>query len=419
MNSSEIFETASKSRLLKDPYVERIWCLMNDRSLFSKSPDYLSKLRRSLLREALSFFSRHSDYYLELFERLSISPSDAELEDVAKLAIPSDILRGEGHKQFLIKDVEENGEYFMSSGTTNPNPVKIYRSPLDLAIMIKGNTYLFEYVYGGELENGKGLALFMAAPELRYRLNFVAFVHLALESKKIPLLYGMSLVEGTMEGKPWQKLVPNQDNILRFLRSREEPKLLFTAPAGVYLLARKFEEANIVQKLAYRLLKVLPVNLGKGGVIVTGGGTKGFTDLPPYDKIVELSRKHFVSSEKDGARHVVPFMDVLGMTETLTAMLDKFGEMDKVPHPLCEVFILNPKTFELVKEEYAEGIVGIFDPFTTSWLEIFYPGDIMRSHPSNRYYGKEYVYVRRLSVDEGWSLQRACGGTLEELMGRS
>jgi len=419
MNSSEIFEAASKSRLLKDPYVEKIWGLMNDRSLFYKSPDYLSKIRRTLLRDALSFFSRHSDYYLELFERLSISSKDAELEDVAKLAIPSDILRGEGHKQFLIKDVEENGEYFMSSGTTNPNPVKIYRSPLDLAIMIKGNTHLFEYVYGEELESGKGLALFMAAPELRYRLNFVAFVHLALDSKKIPLLYGMSLVEGTTEGKPWQKLVPNQDNILRFLRSREEPKFLFTAPAGVYLLARKFEEMNIVQKVAYRFLRIIPINLGKGGVIVTGGGTKGFTDLPSYDKIVELSRKHFISSRKDGGRHVVPFMDVLGMTETLTAMLDKFGEMDKIPHPLCEVFILNPKTFELVKDEYAEGIVGIFDPFTTSWLEIFYPGDIMRSHPSNRYYGKEYVYVRRLSVDEGWSLQRACGGTLEELMGRS
>ncbi len=56
MNSSEIFEAASESRLLKDPYVEKIWSLMNDKSLFSKSPDYLSKLRRSLLRDALDFF---------------------------------------------------------------------------------------------------------------------------------------------------------------------------------------------------------------------------------------------------------------------------------------------------------------------------------------------------------------------------
>lgn len=51
----------------------------------------------------------------------------------------------------------------MSSGTTNPNPVKVYRSPLDLAIMIRGNTFLFEYVYGKEVESEKGIALFMAA----------------------------------------------------------------------------------------------------------------------------------------------------------------------------------------------------------------------------------------------------------------
>ncbi|MEM1671378.1 MAG: hypothetical protein QXY92_03225 [Archaeoglobaceae archaeon] len=42
----------------------------------------------------------------------------------------------------------------------------------------------------------------------------------------------------------------------------------------------------------------------------------------------------------------------------------------------------------------------------------------MRTHDSNCYYGKEFVYVRRLTVEEGWSLQRACGGTLEEMMKR-
>ncbi|MEM2494722.1 MAG: hypothetical protein QXQ27_05270 [Nitrososphaerota archaeon] len=420
MNSSEIFEAASKSKLLKDPYIEKIWSLIEDRTLFEKSPDYLRSLRKNLLREALEYFSRHSQYYREFFERIGINPKNAELEDLAKLAIPSDILRGEGHKQFLIEDVEKNGEYFMSSGTTSTNPVKIYRSPLDLAIMIKANTQIFEYVYGEELEVGKGIALFMAAPELRYRLNFVAFVHLALDAKKIPLLYGMNLREGVTEGKPWQKLEPNQENILKFLRSKEEPKLLFTAPAGIYLLAKKFETLSSIRKFIYKYFaRAIPVNLGKGGVIVTGGGTKGFTDLPPYDKIVELSRKYFLAYKKSGEKREVPFMDVLGMTETLTAMIDKFGEMDKIPHPLSEVFLLNPKTFEIMDEENVDGIVGIFNPFTTSWFEAFYPGDIMRQHSSDRYYGKEFIYVRRLSVEEGWNLQRACGGTLEELMRES
>ncbi|MBC7092147.1 MAG: hypothetical protein H5T50_09630 [Nitrososphaeria archaeon] len=419
MNAKEIFEKASQSKLLKDPYVEKVWNLIGDRSLFQKSPDYLRSLRKSLFRDALKFFSSNSEYYASLFERLKINPKNAELEDLAKLAIPSDILRGDGHKQFLIKSVDEGGEYFMSSGTTNNVPVKIYRSPLDLAIMIKANTDLFEYVYGDYLEQGKGLALFMAAPELRYRLNFVAFVHLALEAKNIPLLYGMNLVEGSGSGPAWQKLVPNKDNITKFLKSRKEPKLFFTAPAGIYLLSKQFEELSFVRRLMYKFASVYPVQLGRGGVIVTGGGTKGFTNLPPYEGIVEVSRKSFKAKDKSGREVSTPFMDVLGMTETLTAMIDRFGVMDKVPHPLSEVFLLDPKTFEWKNEDNVEGIVGIYNPFTTSWLEVFYPGDLMISHSSDRFYGKEYVYVRRLKVEEGWELQRACGGTLEELMGRS
>jgi phenylacetate-CoA ligase len=110
-------------------------------------------------------------------------------------------------------------------------------------------------------------------------------------------------------------------------------------------------------------------------------------------------------------------MDVLGMTETLTALIDRHGEMDKVPHPLSQAFLLDPRTMDVIEEDGKEGILGIFNPFVTSWLEVFYPGDLMSAHESDRYYGREFVYNRRLSVEEGWDLQRACGGTLEELMG--
>lgn len=282
--------------------------------------------------------------------------------------------------------------------------------------MVKANTALFEYVYGGRLEPNKGVALFTAAEELRHRLNFVAFVHLSLEAKNIKLIYGMDLVEGENQGTAWQKLVPNKDRILEFLKSKEEPKLFFTAPAGVYLMAKQFETMNIIRRAAYKLVSgAPPVNLGRGGVVVTGGGSKGMS-IPPYDEIVKLSRKHFKSMDRDGNEIPTPFMDVLGMTETLTAFLDNYGKMDKVPYPLSEVFLLDPKTFQTIEEGGKEGIVGIFNPSTTSWLELFYPGDIMISLPSNRFYGKEYRYIRRLYVEEGWDLQRACGGTLEEMM---
>lgn len=414
----EIFDSASKSKLLKDPYVKKIWDLVNNQKLFDKSPDYQQELRRSLLKDALAFFARKSDYYKQTFENLDVNPKNADFSDLAKLAVPADMLRGEGHKQFLIKDVEDGGEYFTSSGTTGKTPVKIYRSPLDLAIMIKANTELFEYVYGDILESGKGIALFLAAPELRYKLSFVAFVDLTLENKNIKLLYGMNLVQKEGKNTDWQKLELNKDNVVKFLKSKDEPKLFFTAPAIVYLMAEKFDKMNSLKKIAYRLATTAPpVDLKRGGIIVTGGGTKGFTDLPPYDKVVELSRKHFRSQTKEGLERPVQFMDVLGMTETLTALIDRFGVMDKVPYPLSHVFLLDPKTFGLIDEDDGkEGVLGIFNPFTTSWLELFYPGDLMRAHRSDRFYGKEYVYVRRFTSQEGWDLQRACGGTMEEMM---
>ena len=64
------------------------------------------------------------------------------MHDVARMAIPSDLLRGEGQRPLTIKDLEPGGEMFQSSGTTGKDPVRIYRSPLDLALMLKANTDL-------------------------------------------------------------------------------------------------------------------------------------------------------------------------------------------------------------------------------------------------------------------------------------
>lgn len=418
MGIAEIRRLAEGSPLLGEPFVEKVWDLINGGSLFDKSPDQLKTLRRSLMRDSFSFFARHSERYAQLFERADVNPKSAELEDLTKLVIPADMLRGEGHRPFVIDDIDEGGEFFMSSGTTGKAPVKVYRSPIDLAIMVKANADLFEYVYGQYLEPGKGTALFMAAPELRRRLSFVAFVELALESKDIELLYGMSM-EGSGQGDtPWQKLVPNKQNIVRFLRSNDEPKLFFTAPAGVYLMAQMFETMRATKRIVYKMMtRAPPVNLGKGGVIVTGGGSKGFADLPPYAEIARLSRKYFKAS-RSGGQVPTPFMDVLGMTETLTALIDNLGVMDKVPHPLSETFLVDPKTFEVIEDEGREGLLCVYNPFVTSWLEAFYPGDLMVAKPSDRFYGKEFVFGRRLTVKDGWDLQRACGGTLEEMMAK-
>ena len=133
-------ENGSRSKLLEDPYVKKVWDLIMGEPLFNKSSAELASIRESLRRESLQFFARHSPYYVDLFERLEIDPAKATLHDIAKLAIPSDMLRGEGQKRFLIQDIEEGGETFSSSGTTGKDPVRVYRSPVDLAIMLKANT---------------------------------------------------------------------------------------------------------------------------------------------------------------------------------------------------------------------------------------------------------------------------------------
>jgi len=415
----EIKARAEQSRLLKDPHVKRLLELSQDRSLFEKSPDYLAKLRRDLLRSSLDFFARHSEFYEKLFQSQGIEPSAAETEDLAKLAVPSDLLRGDGFKTFLIPDHDPGGFTFRSSGTSGKEPVRIYRSPLELLMMTVANANLFEYVYGRELERGKGLALFLAAEELKNHLNFVAFVDLALQYKGIRLLYGMDLVGDQGSGPMWKRLVPNTKRILEFVKSRDEPKLFFSAPAGVHLLTQQFASMSLAKRLVSKILAgAPPVDLGRGGVVVTGGGSKGF-QVPDYDTIVREARKVFKARHPDTGDEVeVPFMDVLGMTETLTALLDKHGVMHKIPHPLQEVLLLDPKTYKPMQEDGKEGLLLIFDPMATSWLEVFIPGDVVKQVPSERYYGREFVYVRRLTEEEGWSLQRACGGTLEELIYR-
>ncbi|MCS7108213.1 MAG: hypothetical protein RMH77_00695 [Sulfolobales archaeon] len=413
----EIISNASKSSLLNDPHVRTVWELSGDRGLFDKSPEYLAKLRKDLLRSSLKYFDKCSEFYHELFKRIDVDISAAEVEDLIKLAVPSDLLRGDGYKKFLIEGLKEPGFIFSSSGTTSSTPVRVYRSYLELAMMTKANTLLFEYVYGGELKEGRGVALFLAAKELRSVLNFVAFVDLALQYKKIKLIYGMDLVESEGSSSQWKKLVPNQKRIMDFLKSKEEPKLFFTAPAGVHLLTKKFDEMNPLKRIfAKAAYGIPPVNLGDGGVIVTGGGSKGF-DIPPYGEIVEHARKYF-KVRVDNEVKPAPFMDVYGMTETLTALIDRFGTMNKIPHPLQEVLIVDLKTLKPIDEPGKEGIAIFFDPLAVSWLEVFIPGDVLMFQPSDRYYGKEFIYVRRLSKEEGWDLQRACGGALEEMMTR-
>jgi phenylacetate-CoA ligase len=415
MQVSEILSRGKASWINDDPFGKQVLKLTNGPSLFNMKPDELRRARWDLIRANLTFLSSHSAYYADLLDRLEIKPSAVTKADLVRLAVPSDMLRGEGQKRFLIEKVEDGGQTFTSSGTTGKDPVRVYRSPFDLMLMLKLNTDLFEYVYGSELQQGKGVALFMAAKELADKLSFVAFVDMTLENKGIELIYGMD-VEESDDGKPWLHLKANRDKLMDFLKSKKEPKLFFSAPAGVHLLGKRMEDLPLRKKMALKAATgAPPIDLGRGGVVVTGGGSKGMSDLPSHDIIVRDGQALFKSRNEAGKRDA-PFMDVLGMTETLTALIDKAGAMQKVPHPLSEVMLVDQRSFEPIEEEGKEGLLVIYNPFVTSWLECFYPGDLMTSVASKGYYGREFKYSRRLTIKEGWTLQRACGGSMEEMM---
>lgn len=399
-----------------DPYVQKIMDLAGDRSLFEKSPDQLLSLRKSLFRDLLSFLSKHSSHYRTMFERLRIDPKSADLqEDLPKVILTADTLRGEAWKSLVVDGVEQGGLVFSSSGTTQKEPVQIYRSPTDLEVMTRANTNLFEFVYGDILKDG--VALFMAAPELKDQLNFVAFVDMCLNRKGIELIYGMRLLQG--EGAPWSRLVQDRSKIVKFFKSKKEPKLFFTAPAGVFLICKNFEEMSSLKRLLGKLVAgAPPVSLRTQGIVVTGGGSKGILGVPEYGALVKMASRHFVAQDTKGTNVPAPFMDVYGCTETLTAILSRFGSHYGIPHPLQHVFLVDPRTYKPLKEGDGEGVLGFLDLHNTSFLGTFYPGDIFRSHKSNLCYGQEFSFVRRLQASEGWSLQRACGGALEELMSR-
>lgn len=409
-----IFETASKSAMLADPHAHRMWELMNDTTLFSMPPERLEKLRLECIRSSLDFFHRRSVRCARMLDDLDIDPRKADVHDLVRLAVPSDTLRGDGHKDLLTEEFEEGGRILSSSGTSQKEPVRVYRSPLDLAMMILGNTGVLEYAYGNRFEQGKGIGLFMGPQQLSGQLTYVIFVESALERKEVEIVWGMDM-EGEADGTMWKRMVPNRMKLARFFKSDRSPKAFFTAPVGLHLLNQRFGALGGPERLLSRLkLGAPPIDLGKGGFVMTGGGMKDFSDLPCLDDIVKASKGLFVSQDENGNDREPPFIDGLGMTEAATSMMDRHGMMDKVPHPLSQVFLMDPHSFEVIDEEGKEGLLGIFNPFITSWMECVYPGDIIRFHGSSRYYGREYVFVRRMVSSEGTDSTRACGGELEE-----
>ena len=282
MEVVDVWEEAQQSVLFDDPHVRLVWELVHQGpALFHNTPSELELMRDRLRRSCLDFFQRRSPYHAMLFDHFHIDPSHATIEDLAKLAIPSDLLRGDGQRIFMIPETEAGGKTFQSSGTTGKEPVMVYRSPLDLALMQRATTDLFEHVRGNVYAQDKGTVLMMAAPEMKERMAFVSFVDLTVGNKGARLMYGMDLLRDEKGEVRWGKLETNKENIIAFMRSRDEPKLLFAPPVVIDMLSKRFGDMGPLQRLASRLTtSAPPLQMGRGGIVITAGGSKKELGLP-------------------------------------------------------------------------------------------------------------------------------------------
>ena len=424
--------------VLDHPYVRMVIESITDKSLFKMSKNDLADKRKMLLREHLKYLRDQSDFYADMLKNVGVNPDNATIEDIIKLAISSNQWRGDGYRKYLIPpiqnfaekaehvdDPEKYGKWVRSSGTTGQVPVRVYRSQLDLAIQEHADIAIVANFIASK-ESGIGLIL--AAEEMKYDLGFIYGVEDFLKQRGAEVVWGMQIDE-TVEAKTiFAKMRPDKKAIASFLKSEVEPKFILTAPVGIWQMLKGQDAVNKLRGIKGFFAKKMsgldkPIDLGKGGVLFSGGGTKSIA-MPPLEELISSSRERIIARDEHGNQIPAPWIDTLAQTENITLLTScsqwKDGQLVlpdsllKTPHPLAEVVLVDPRTHKIVGPGQ-EGEFLYYNPFSLSVLEAFYPGEIGRTHKKDNCYGQSFEFVRSLQVDEG-GLDRACGGKMEEMM---
>lgn len=366
---------------MKDEYVREVYHWVMNRSLFEMKPAFLRELRGQLLQKALLYYLRHGqNYYGKFLARAGISPQNARLDDLAKIAIPSDKLRWDGQKQALISDLPSKGRTYRSSGTTSDSAITVYRSPVDTLLMIEAINNNRDYVLGYEVRGG--LVLLFSAPQMKKTISFAGVGVDSFEWRNVKTVYGMNVTK-IADGRDMLTLKPR--SIEEFYKSEIQPKYLLLTPAHLSQLVTKLKDSPALK-------------LGKRGVIFMGGGTKGM-DIP-LEEVIRLAKKKIRATDETGNDVPAPLIDTFGMTESTTLFFTMPNSNIHIPHPLTEAFLVDPSTFRTVQGNGAEGLLGFWNPTCTSFLEAFYSGDILQETSQNNYYGKGFIYKRRLTLEE-------------------
>ena len=418
--------------LSTDPYVQLLLSQLDDPELYRGTPESSRARQQRLLRPFLEFFLRHDrdGFYRGLFLRKGILVESSAgavlreglvLEDLAKLRIHSDDLRGKGQKRRVIRDIypdtpPQGSQVHLSSGTTGVagGPVQILRSPLTILLMRRVNGGLITWSLGRSSTGG--LCMLQMAPEMTDSVTFASFAADVLHELDSEIVFGNSLRPAGNDENIWRRLEPDMHTMRSFFASKVEPKLLVTGSAGLFATVAN---PSVVRRLAIKLvLGVPPVELGEGGVLMTGGGLKRVP--AQYSSMRELvsAIAHTVTCTHGGRKARAPIIDFLGLTESASVFVNQAADpLDetawiKYPHPLTFVSLLDsPGNLSPVSpEEFGKPRLLFFMNFTClDYLEAIVSGDFVTRVRTPSFYQHGFLYERRADASEGFQAREGCG----------
>ncbi len=415
----------TQHKLYHDPYVQLLLKHLQDTTLFRGTPDSTRKRQQSLLIPFLEFFLRHDreNYYAHLFRRKGLLEEsaagvqikkDVQLKDLVRLRIHSDDLRENGQNNCLIRsiDLNQNHKVFLSSGTTQntKGPVKILRTPLTIQLGHMLNEGLNNWSLGGKFRTG--LTLLQMAPEMKDSMWFAYLGTRVMEQRGCEVMFGARIRQDPEETNLWRKLEPDKKTLHHFFTSKSAPKYFITSGIGLYHLLLK---PNKFQHFLYRYaLGIPPIQLGDGGVLMTGGGLKRVPSEYQTMQDLMASATHNILAGGNRA----PIVDILGLTESMSVFLNRAADplnedaWVKYPHPLTYVALVeSPQNLNLISNP-ASGMKGLL--FYTNfacldYLEAVLSGDFVRHASTANCPQHGFIYERRLKENEGFMIREGCG----------
>ena len=415
--------SACSDRLESDPYVRLVAEHLADPALFDGGPEVARRRQEELVGPFLDFFLRHDrddGHYRRLFQRKGLLNEsggirgDVALEELVGLRIHSDDLRGDGQRRRLIGPVaadEAACTVFRSSGTSgNPEgPVTVLRSPTTLRLVAQTFGRQMEWGTGASLAGAA--ALMQASPEMRTTTAIVGELCAGFEARGATVHYGARLREDLPDSPMWRRLAPDEEALHAFFSSPARKVAMIPPPALAQLIA----DEELVRRISADGSPIL--DLGEGGVLITGGGLKRMSEYATLKDLLVAARRVF-TARVGGGVVPAPVMDMFGLTESAGLYTGPAGdpEVDKTwvkcPHPLTWVGLLDsPQRLELapIDEFGVPRLLFSVNLMCVDYLEAIVSGDVLTRVRAPGWPQHGLVYQRRAAEDEGFTIREGCG----------